>query len=200
MTQSTCPVEGCGKPAVKREWCNTHYEQRRRSGELPDVRVVLEWPENLLQRMEPQPNGCVHYTGSILTQGYGQISVHGKMMRAHRSAYEHFVGPIPDGMTIDHECHNRDETCAGGPTCLHRRCVNPDHLAPKPSGENILASRNTRASRNAAKTHCVHGHEFTEENTRIRPSGGRSCRTCDLVNGRRHDAARRVSQSRRGLR
>ena len=141
-------------------------------------RTWLRWPENLLTRMEPQPNGCIHYTGYLDVKGYGRVTRLSGSPLAHRAAYEHFVGPIPEGMTIDHECHNRDETCAGGDSCRHRRCVNWEHLAPKPQGANTLASATTPASVNAAKTHCIHGHEFEPENTYIRRNGNRDCYEC----------------------
>lgn len=142
----------------------------------PPESTHLPFPENLLQRMEPQPNGCIHFTGRITAKGYGELaSPHGNS--AHRAAFGHFVGPIPEGHQIDHECHNSDESCRGGPTCLHRRCVNPVHLVAKPPLDNYLASPNT----NANKTHCKWGHEFTDENTyRRKDNGGRGrkCRTC----------------------
>ncbi len=155
-------------------------------------RTYLSWPENLLQRMEPQPNGCIWFTGQVGSHGYGVVWRPPLKRRAHRSAYELFIGPIPDGFTVDHECHNRDETCPGGPSCLHRRCVNPEHLAVKSNGANSHASPNTLQSLNAAKTHCIHGHEFTEENTYLR-RGKRGCRRC------RSDARERYRAARRNL-
>lgn len=65
----------------------------------------------------------------------------------HRLSYEAFVGPIPTGHTLDHACHNRDETCPGGSECLHRRCLNPDHLEPLTVAENLRRSPYTPAGR-----------------------------------------------------
>ena len=132
------------------------------------------FPENLLARMEEQENGCIYFTGSLDAYGYGQLSASGRKLKAHRAAYELFVGPIPEGHDIDHECHNQDESCAGGPSCPHRRCVNWEHLAAKTRGANLAASPLSHG----AKTHCKRGHEFTEANTYHRSSGGRDCRTC----------------------
>lgn len=142
-------------------------------------RIRLPWPENLLARMEPQPNGCIWYSGYISPKGYGRV---GAGVPAHRAAYEHFVGPIPEGMDLDHLCHNADSSCPGGPTCLHRRCVNPDHLAPKTRRRNLLASPLTLASIEAAKTHCPQGHEYTAENTN-EYRGRRYCRRCANAHG-----------------
>ena len=127
--------------------------------------------------METQPNGCIYYTGEINRQGYGRLGFENGTL-AHRAAYEHFVGPIPEGLTIDHECHNADVSCAGGPSCLHRRCVNPEHLAPKSRGENTLASPNTFQGKNLRKTHCPKGHPYDETNTKITVDGSRRCLAC----------------------
>ncbi|MFF5609288.1 HNH endonuclease signature motif containing protein [Streptomyces cellulosae] len=130
--------------------------------------------ERLLARSARQPNGCIHWTGTISPQGYGAVSVKGEIKSAHRIAYELLVGPIPDGAWIDHACHNGDQSCKGGETCLHRRCVNPAHLHPVTPRENQHLSHLTDAS----KTACVNGHPFTQENTYVRPNGSRACRTC----------------------
>lgn len=179
MAKRTCSIEGCGDPVKARDWCAAHYQRWRRTGDPLNARVHLPWPENLTRRMDPQPDGCIYFTGTIGDGGYGAVGVrHRGTMTAHRAAYEYFVGPIPDGMTIDHECHNSHETCGGGNSCLHRRCVNVEHLAVKSIGENARSSRHTFASINAAKTHCPRGHEYTPENTGIYHNH-RRCLACD---------------------
>jgi hypothetical protein len=54
-------------------------------------------------------------------------------MGAHRFAYLEFVGPIPDGLVLDHLCRNK-------------KCVNPDHLEPVTNAENLRRGRVARAS------------------------------------------------------
>lgn len=130
--------------------------------------------------------------------GYGSFRANGRTHRAHRFAYELHYGPIPDGLHLDHQCHNTDPSCPGGEACLHRRCVNPAHLEPATPRENTLRG-GAPAAINAAKTHCIHGHEFTPENTqRIRPSrsqpnGARRCRICRRAAQNRFDARRRAA-------
>lgn len=98
-------------------------------------------------------------------KGYGLISVDGKSKRAHRVVYELLVGKIPDGMCLDHLCRNRS-------------CVNPSHLEVVSFIENVMRGESAHA-RNARKTHCKFGHEFSEENTYIHPiRGNRHCRIC----------------------
>lgn len=90
-------------------------------------------------------------------------------------------GAIPDGMHIDHVCHD-PETCTAGDQCPHRRCVNPHHIACVPQKANVLRS-NGPSARNAEKTHCKRGHEFTPENTHmvnLKRGQARRCRTCHV--------------------
>ncbi len=95
----------------------------------------------------------------------------------HRVMWELLEGPIPAGLTLDHLCHNADPQCAGGKSCVHRRCANLAHLEVVTTGENSLRGR-ALAAVNAAKTHCDSGHPYDEANTYYRPHGGRSCRAC----------------------
>ncbi|AER25916.1 HNH endonuclease [Mycobacterium phage Cane17] len=61
-------------------------------------------------------DGCWLWTGSLTHNGYGRFKVDGKMVRAHRFAYQMMIGDIPEGMELDHR-----HTCP-------KRCVNPEHL------------------------------------------------------------------------
>lgn len=135
--------------------------------------------DRLLTKVAAGPNGCWIYTGSLTTRGgYGSFGVRkGVSIPAHCASYQFIVGPIPDDKRLDHECHTRDANCPGG-KCLHRRCINPDHLAPVTTAENNLRSPHTLASINAAKTHCKSGHEFTERNTLLSAKAGRTSRAC----------------------
>lgn len=128
---------------------------------------------------------CWLWTGTIDAGGYGRLKYKGANLRAHRVAYEVAVGPIPDGLTIDHVCHNRD-SCSGGKTCPHRRCVNPDHLTPATAVENMKRGHGPLVQER--KTHCKHGHEFSEENTYVYPNGHRRCLTCGRESMRRKRA------------
>lgn len=130
-------------------------------------------------------DGCWSWIGA-LRNGYGVINGHRRNERlAHRVAYETWVGPIPDGLTLDHICHTYDETCLGGQGCLHRRCINPTHLEPVTINENVSRGRKHYSSR----THCPSGHPFSVENTALRSDGGRRCKVCRNAQERRryHD-------------
>lgn len=109
--------------------------------------------------------GCWEWTGGKTPEGYGMlVPQSGKNnVGAHRFAYELLVGPIPEGLHLDHLCKNTS-------------CVWPNHLEPVTVRENTLRGDGPSAV-NAAKTHCVHGHPLDESNTYIYGSS-RYCKTC----------------------
>ena len=147
--------------------------------------------ERVLRRIVvDEETGCWLWQGAVGHNGYGRIGEHGREFRPHRVTYEHFIGPIPDGLTLDHLCHTNDAECFDGADCLHRRCCNPEHLEVVTIGENVR--RGT-----ARLTHCKHGHEFTPENT-IQTATQRVCRECSLARARRwKDANREALNARR---
>ena len=112
----------------------------------------------------PEPNsGCWIWTGTRNSYGYGQISKKKGGALAHRWSYEHFIGPIPDGLQIDHLCRTRS-------------CVNPQHLEPVTAKVNILRGTGLAAA-NALKTHCAQGHQLIADNVSMLPSQ-RECKLC----------------------
>jgi len=123
-------------------------------------------------------DSCWIFTGAGCGVGYGEIWAHGRVMRAHRVAYELLIGPVPEGLTLDHRCRNR-------------RCVNPAHLEPVTNRENLLRG-NGWSGRNARATHCPKGHPYSEENT-TRRGGKRYCRTCA------RDLSRLTGRAKRGI-
>jgi hypothetical protein len=125
---------------------------------------------------------CLDVTRYINSHGYPALPLGGKgasRIGAHRWAYEHWVGSIPENHDIDHLCHNADETCPGGASCPHRRCINPRHLQPALRRINVLRSNVAPSAVNARKTHCKNGHPYDAPNA-LYPSrnGRRVCRLC----------------------
>ena len=123
---------------------------------------------------------CWLWTAYRRSDGYGQFRIGVRVVRAHRYAYELLVGPIPEGLILDHLCRVRN-------------CVNPAHLEPVTQGENVrrgLAGGPAAGLRMRAKTHCLQGHPYDEENTRWY-KGWRYCRTCQHL----RDRSRSYSQT-----
>jgi hypothetical protein len=121
-------------------------------------------------RVPADVNDCWEWTDALTASGHAQVSMHGTTCPAYRVSYQMFVGPIPDELTLDHLCRNR-------------ACVNPTHVEPVTIRENTLRGIGP-SSVNAAKTHCLRGHEFTPENIYWGMRRGkrpfRVCRICML--------------------
>lgn len=122
---------------------------------------------------------CWPWLGGLTHDGYGRIGLCGTSYLAHRVAYEVMIAPIPTGLQLDH-------VKARG--CTSRACCNPAHVEPVTARTNSLRGESFVAV-NAAKTHCVRGHEFSPENTRLHfysDSTKRICRECDRIRQREY--------------
>lgn len=109
---------------------------------------------------------CWLWGGGINSRGYGYMWIGNNMYRVHRLVYEFEVGKIPDGHEVHHKCNNP-------------ACVNPYHLQAVSHTEHMVnCTPNHFTYKHARQTHCINGHEFNEENTYLRKSGGRACRQC----------------------
>lgn len=85
-----------------------------------------------------QDTDCWTWTAAVGDHGYARFRVDGVLYSAHRWGYEQFVGPVPDGLDLDHLCHTRNlAACIASGHCLHKRCVNPAHLEPVTHLENL---------------------------------------------------------------
>lgn len=91
----------------------------------------------------PDPDGCWLWTAGRFKKGYGGFYVDGQMVRAHRFAYEQFVGPVPDGLMVLH-------------TCDVYTCVRPTHLYAGTREQNtadaVERGRFASGDRNGART------------------------------------------------
>jgi hypothetical protein len=138
---------------------------------------MSRWPKQTWQQRFwskvalPNEQGCMLWLKGLNGNGYGAFQHNGQMLGAHRIAYELLVGPIPEGMVIDH-------VKARG--CTNRHCVAPDHL------EAVTGAENTLRGGAAQRTHCPKGHPYSGENLLL-DGKYRKCRTCC----RRRDRERR---------
>lgn len=132
----------------------------------------------------------------VSTTGYGQFhNLKVGRKATHTYAYELEKGSIPDGLFVDHTCHNEDLSCPGGKECLHRRCCNPAHLEAIDNAENLRRA-NAPRGRGNQKTHCPQNHEYNDENTmwikKVRKGktyNTRMCRVCNRDRARARKAA-----------
>ena len=114
--------------------------------------------ESILGRVK-KTDACWIWTGFCNKEGYGHVSMNGRLEQAHRVVYEALKGPIPDGLVLDHTCRNPS-------------CVNPDHLEPVTQQENVL-----RGLKGRMKTHCPQGHPLSGDNL-VPTSPTRRCKQC----------------------
>jgi hypothetical protein len=127
------------------------------TGQRTDGPIWLRLVTNVVR----DENGCWLWQRATNEKGYGRVQFQGRHRAAHRVSYTTFVGPIPEGLQLDH-------------LCRVRHCINPAHLEPVTHDEN---HRRKTVHFRTTVTHCPHGHEYTEANTayynRIR-----CCRKC----------------------
>lgn len=129
--------------------------------------------DRVWHKYEIQPNGCWFAPNKPMPSGYVRVEINGKGRALHRVYYEQFVGPIPEGLQLDHLCRTP-------------RCVNPAHLEPVTPRENTMRSPIAPAALNAAKTHCPQDHPYEGENLVVNVNGQRCCRICLRTAQRRH--------------
>lgn len=91
--------------------------------------------ERFWSKVARTSSGCLVWTGYCNENGYGYFRIdHERIYRAHRFAYQMEVGPIPDGLELDHLCRVRN-------------CVNPEHLEPVTAVENMRRAIEARPPR-----------------------------------------------------
>lgn len=117
--------------------------------------------KRFMAKVRTDGNGCWIWTGNTTGKGgYSRFHYNGRMVVGHRWSYEHHVGPIPDGLVIDHLCRTR-------------LCVNPHHLEPVTNHENAVVRGFGPTAINARKTVCKRGHELVDNG-----NGRRHCPIC----------------------
>jgi len=147
------------------------------------TRKVESVSSRLMRHRNITVSGCWEWLGGRTKNGYGLTNVGSrsggakrKTVYVHRASFELNVGPIPNGLELDHLCRNR-------------LCFNPNHL------ELVTRAENTRrgigpmmlARINGGKKVCKNGHLFMGSNIiRRGPSGRwRKCRLCEKATSER---------------
>lgn len=112
----------------------------------------------LMNRVKKKKNGCWEWTGFRVKEGYGGVAWQGKVKRAHRIFYELTVGPVPEGLVLDH-------------LCRVRHCVNPDHLEAVTQKVNVQ-----RGMGHGSRDECPYGHPLVS-----RSGERRYCKVCNRL-------------------
>lgn len=172
--RKVCRFPECGRTnVIAKGLCYSHYEQQRAGKELYHLCLTVRprgSPPRIVYEERPCSewglrNGlttpCHVWTGRLDDDGYGIVSAGGKSRRVHKYVYERDAKKVEPGLVLDHQCRVR-------------ACCNPGHLREVTNQVNSSENFNRYHSN---KTHCEHGHEFTEENT-YRYKTGRYCRQC----------------------
>lgn len=137
MPNGTCSVTVCDLPVHGQDLCAAHYARMLTNGTPGDtpVRHVLQDTETRIKaRVTVDPEtGCWVWQGFVNRGGYGTLCVNGRKQLVHRAIFEATVGPIPDGMPLDH-------------VCLTRACCNPEHLRVVSSRESSQRVRGHASS------------------------------------------------------
>lgn len=174
--RGTCTIDDCESIACGRGLCSKHWQAAKKAGTLPaewtreqkKARPMREKLES--NRLIDLDTGCWNWAGQT-KNGYGQVpaNIGSKYVRAHRAAYEVWIGEIPEGMELDHLCRNR-------------KCFNPAHLEAVTHKENVRRGALSQMMKDkaSAQTHCYKGHPLFGENlVLVGPDKKfRLCRTC----------------------
>lgn len=166
-------------------WCCNpdHWRLAGKPERVAIPYVERWWPRFRARTIEvvnvSRLGACWEWQGSRDPKGYGRVSYMGRSQYAHIAAYVTAIGPIPDGLELDHLCR---VTC----------CCNPAHLEAVTHRENCARSpihpffnAEVRASALAARrpaTHCRRGHELAGTNLKVNSNGKRRCRACQRLN------------------
>lgn len=155
--RSRCHIEGCENDNRSRGLCMHHRRREDRYGDALYEPTILD---RFFAKVDAEGD-CWEWTANKDKDGYGKFRDGDKHYRAHRFVYEQMVGPIPDGLVIDHLCKNTS-------------CVNPDHIEPVTWAENLHRGASIQA-KHARRRTCPRGHEYdaTQGNGKYR-----KCRTC----------------------
>lgn len=173
LSLKKCRFTGCPHNQHGHGLCKSHCMQRSRGKPLTDLYAKTRRPGSPPRIVcdeapcHKMGTPCHVFRGSKNKRwGYGQVRFRNTMARVHIYVWELENGPVEEGKILDHQCRVR-------------ACCNNDHLREVTYQVNCTENIEGASWQILkAKTHCLRGHEYTEENTLRRKSGSRTCLAC----------------------
>lgn len=151
-----CLHEGCEYPHSAHGYCSTHVKQFQKHGKTfdsGDLHLITKGGgvtiEDYFYARVEKTDTCWNWTGLIKLE-YGYSTRDSKPKAAHRVSWEIHHGGIPEGMFVDHVCHNR-------------KCVNPEHLRLVTPAQN---NQNRKGAQRVSRTG-IRGVTPTKNGTRF---------------------------------
>lgn len=124
ILNSRCSIDSCERLVYVKGWCRGHYLRWYKYGDpLTGSETRFSSPKEAFEARTEWQGNCLVWTGSK-TRGYGYMQAEGRKQRVHRWAYEQAYGSIPEGLVIDHMCHNK-------------ACCNVEHLRAVTQKQNL---------------------------------------------------------------
>lgn len=170
----SCAVPECARPYLAKGLCRLHYDRQWATGSVELLDRSIPLADRLWPRINKRGDGCWVWTGALNASGYGVIGLGAMTLaRVHRLTYEMLVGPIPEGLQLDH-------------LCRVRACCNPTHLEPVTNRENFLRGEHPIA-RAVRSNRCARDLHDMAVTAHVRPNGTRYCRACASAAKRRRE-------------
>lgn len=143
MVNRTCSIDGCENAHLAKSYCAKHYQRMKKTGRTDSSRDLTEI--ELFWSKVRKTSTCWVWGGSLHSTGHGVFHepLTNKALTAHRYSYKLSHGAIPEGLVIDHRCHNR-------------ACVNPAHLRAVTTKQNIEHQRGPGAHNKHSGVRGVH--------------------------------------------
>lgn len=157
MAISTCTYPGCTGKKHARGYCNGHYQRLRQGkllGALQQYVPASADPIEVFRKYAVESDGCWEWSGGLSSEGYARFSAGGHDHYGHRMSYEMRHGAIPNGLFVDHKCHNR-------------ACTNLDHLQAVTNKQNI-ENRSGAQRNSASRVRGVFFHENGKPYARVK--------------------------------
>lgn len=172
-----CCIKECVRPSGAADMCGAHYNRLKRHGSpMKTHRVYRGRVEDRFWSYVRKTSTCWLWTGAK-SHGYGQFGLpkdevgKRRSVQAHRFAYELLVGPVPEGLVLDHLAE----------VCGNKACVKvipdksgPAHLEAVPHRVNVQRA----FAEYQPESICRNGHIYSAGNTYVSPQGIRQCRAC----------------------